>query len=58
VQRRDETLLITPWAFETNRVTVTVEVRRLDQLTFGNDMELKAALETAPVDERVWTFCR
>jgi hypothetical protein len=55
-QRADGTLALTPWVFEEDTLTVSVEVRRLRQLKFSSEKALQQALDAAEVETRAWTF--
>lgn len=56
--RDDGSLSLKPWVFEADQVTVSVEVRRLKQLKFKSEQELRKALDTARIEVREWEFRR
>lgn len=47
---------VEPWCFEETQFTVSVETMQLNQLSFKDDQELKAALQAAPVTQQTWEF--
>ena len=56
--RDDGSLSLDPWVFQESQVTVSVEVRRLKQLKFGSEGELRKTLDTAKIEVREWEFRR
>lgn len=57
-QRADSTLKLEPWVLEGDRLTVSVEVRRLFQAQFNDEQEFRAALDAAEIEFREWTLRR
>ncbi|MCA9257764.1 MAG: DUF3891 family protein [Planctomycetales bacterium] len=57
-QRSDGTLAVKPWPFEEDELTVSAEVRLLEQLAFSDDEDLIKRLDAAQVETRQWTFSR
>lgn len=55
-QRNDGSLGVDPWPFNTTNFKVWAEYRQLQQLSFGSDQELAAALMAAKIQEREWVF--
>jgi hypothetical protein len=53
---RDDLLDLQPWPFAETQFTVFVESFQLTKLSFQNDQELRAALETTPVTTLTWEF--
>jgi hypothetical protein len=58
IQCADGTLNLIPWRYTQDRFTVSLEARRLIQLSFQNEAEFKQVLDTAPVKVREWTFVK
>jgi hypothetical protein len=58
MQRRNGTVTVTPWPFETSDFSVVVELRCLSQLSFKDDAELQTALWAAPVEALTWKFAK
>lgn len=56
MQRADESVVVRPWIFEEDELTVSVEVRRLHQLKFKSEAELQRALDEAEIEIREWHF--
>jgi hypothetical protein len=58
IQREDNTLYLDPWVLEDDELTVSVEVRRLNQLKFDSEEEFQMALDDAAIEHRQWQFQR
>src|SRR5690606_21220297 len=56
MQRDDESVVVHPWIFEEDELTVSVEVRRLHQLKFESEAELQRGLDEAEIEIREWHF--
>lgn len=57
-RRENGSLMVEPWPFSVDEFSVATEVHLLSQLSFGDDAELRAALDSADVEDRVWRFER
>lgn len=57
-QRDDETVGVEPWPFGRDEFTASVEVRKLEQLTFEDDAELGKAIADCDPEIREWRFTR
>lgn len=57
-QNEAGSLEVTPWCFADDAFTVSIEVRKLDQLAFEDDEELQQALAEATVELKEWTFAK
>jgi hypothetical protein len=49
---------ITPWPFELNHLTVSVEASYLLQLQFQSEEELATALRQAPIQTKYWELSK
>jgi hypothetical protein len=56
--RDDGSLCLDPWVFEEDRITASIEARRLKQLKFESEQELRRALDKAKIEVREWEFRR
>ncbi|MBZ0296928.1 MAG: DUF3891 family protein [Anaerolineae bacterium] len=57
-QREDDSLTITPWSFEEDRITFSVEKRVLKQLSFESEAAFREAMETARIITQRWEFVK
>lgn len=57
-QRSDRTVTVTPWPFEDEEFTVTVEASYLDRVQFDSNAELTAALQQALIQLLEWQFVK
>ena len=52
----DGNLTLLPWVFEKDELTVSIEVRRLQQLKFNDEKAFQKALANADIEMREWCF--
>lgn len=57
-EAEDQRVVIDPWPFQTDVVTIHVEVRTVPQLSFRTDRELEHCLLDSPVEDRRWTLIK
>ena len=57
-QRKDSTVGIDPWPFESDQFDVHIETFQLNQLAFENDKELYNALNNEAINELKWAIKR
>ncbi len=57
-QRGDKTLSVTPWPFNTEKFSLSVEACDLHQVQFQSNDELTQALQAAPIKTKTWTFVK
>jgi hypothetical protein len=55
-QRDDKSIGLDPWVFEESEVQFSLETRRLDQLVYKDELELKTALNKAVIEVVTWDF--
>ncbi|MBC7869618.1 MAG: DUF3891 family protein [Chitinophagaceae bacterium] len=58
MQREDETIKLDPWPYEVDRVTFSVETRKVKQLKFTRENEFWQALQAAKIENRQWEFVK
>jgi len=58
MQQADNTVKLDPWPYEVNRVTFSVEARKLKQLKFESDIAFRKAIQEAEVEKREWEFVK
>ena len=54
VQQKNGDLQVSPWPFQKNNFTVSVEASYLQQLQFKDEAELTASLDQAPIRVKSW----
>ena len=55
-QRSDNTLSLSPWIFEDDKLEVSVEARYLEKRKFSSEAAFQKALSEATIQDRVWCF--
>ncbi|GAB4028057.1 DUF3891 family protein [Spirosoma koreense] len=56
LQRRNGSVCIDPWPFDTAEFSVHVETFQLQQLVFKDDKELYTLMQSAPIELKEWKF--